>query len=117
MTRVVLFDGGTLLGAGLTEILAQDETLQVECVAHDDMAELLRILKDRRPDVIVLTEESPLEVTRLLDLMEVIPTNDRLRIIIVRYHDNTIDLYDKRQVKILQSQDVFRLIHSQPYSD
>jgi hypothetical protein len=113
MTRVVLLDGGTLLGAGLAEILAQDETLQVERISHVDMAGLLRVLNDRRPDVIVLTEESPLEVTRLLDLMEVIPTNDRLRVIIVRHHDNTVDLYDKRQVKILQSQDVFKLIHTQ----
>jgi hypothetical protein len=117
MTRVVMFDGGTLLGAGLVSMLTEDEALQVESIAYVDMTTLLRALEDRRPDVIVLTEESPLDATRLLDLLSVIRTNDWLRIIQIHHDDNTIDLYDKRQVMISQSQEVFKLIHRRPFAD
>jgi len=117
MTRVVMFDGGTLLGAGLVSMLAEDEALQVESITYVDMTTLLHALEDRRPDVIVLTEESPLDVTRLLDLLSVIQTKDWLRVMYIRHDDNTIDLYDKRQVMISQSQDVFNLIHRYPFAD
>ena len=115
MTRVVMLDGGTLLGTGLVSILAEDKTLQVERIPDRDMPTLLHMLEERQPDVIVLTEESPLDATRLLDLLSVIRTNERLRIIHIHY-DDTLDLYDKRQVTISHSRDVFQLIHSQQFS-
>jgi hypothetical protein len=117
MTRVVMLDGGTVFGAGLVSMLAEDEALEVERIAYVDMSTLLRALEDRRPDVIVLTEESPLDATRLLDLLSVIHPEERLRIIQIHHDDNTIDLYDKRQVMISQSQDVFKHIHYRPFAD
>ena len=113
MTRVLLFDTGTLLGAGLTEILMQDGALQVECVGYVDMAGLLRTLEDRQPDVIVLTEESPIDIARLLDLLEVLHTRDKLRVIVTRADDNTIGQYDVRQVTLTEGADLLTLIHKE----
>ena len=117
MTRVLVFDGGTLLGDGLASILAGDAALHVDSIVYVDMATLLNTLQERRPDVIILTEESPLDAIRLLDLVEVMHTTERLRIMLIRYGDNTIDLYDKRQVMISQGYDVIDLIHSRPFTD
>ncbi len=113
MTRVVLFDTDTLFGAGLAEILAQDGSLEVTIVANTAMADLLHTLEDYQPDVIILTEHSPIDIARLLDLMEVLHTRERLRVILIRTDDNAITQYDVRQVPLTEGADLVALIHNE----
>ena len=112
MKRVIVLESNSLFGQGMTTLLVNDPALQLEIVPYIDDAGLVRRLEQRPPDVMLLTEESPLDLIRILNVLKAAPASAALRIIIVRRNFNSIELYEKRQVAVASSQDVLMLIHN-----
>ncbi len=115
MPYVMLLDGNNILSAGLAYLITENQELQLEHIADVDDLSILAAISRRQPDVIVITENDPYELTRILELLETARPDSAWRIMIVRQDTNRIDLYDKRQVMISRRQDVIDLFNdSQP---
>jgi hypothetical protein len=111
VTYVLLLDGNNILAAGLANLLTANQQLHFEHVTKIDDLSILDALNRRQPDVIVITEDDPYELTRILELLETTRPDSTWRIMIVRQDSNRIDLYDKRQVMISKRQDVIDLLN------
>jgi hypothetical protein len=111
VTYVLLLDGNNILAAGLANLLTANQQLHFEHVTKVDDLSILDALNRRQPDVIVITEDDPYELTRILELLETTRPDSTWRIMIVRQDSNRIDLYDKRQVMISKRQDVIDLLN------
>lgn len=111
MPYVLLVDGNNILSAGLASLLTENQSLQLEHLAEVDDLSILDAIERRQPDVIVITETDPDDVTRILRLLESTQPDSTWRIMIVRQKSNRIDLYDKRQVMINHRQDVIDLFN------
>ena len=111
MPYVVLLDGNNILSAGLASLITENQDLQLEHLSRVDNLSILDAIGRRRPDVIVITESAPNDLTRILELLETTHPDGPWRIMIVRQDRNRIDLYDKRQVMISRRQDVIDLFN------
>jgi nicotinate-nucleotide pyrophosphorylase len=111
MPYVMLLDGNHILTAGLASLITENQELQLEHVTEVDNLSILAAINRRQPDVIVITEGDPNELTRILELLETARPDKAWRIMIVRQDSNRIDIYDKRQVMIKHRQDVLDLLN------
>ena len=111
MPYVMLLDGNNILSAGLANLITENQELQFEHVTKVDDVSIMDAINQRQPDVIVITESDPYELTRILELLETTRPDSTWRIMIVRQDSNRIDLYDKRQVMISRRQDVIDLFN------
>jgi hypothetical protein len=111
MTYVVLLDGNNILSAGLANLITDNQDLQFEHITQVNDASILEAFGRRQPDVVVITESDPKDLTRILELLETTQPDGPWRIMIVRQDTNRIDLYDKRQVMINRRQDVIDLFN------
>ena len=111
MPYVILLDGNNILSAGLASLLTENQELQLEHITNIDDLSILETINRRQPDVIVITENDPYELARILELLETTQPDNTWRIMIVRQDSNRIDLYDKRQVMISRLQDVVDLFN------
>jgi hypothetical protein len=114
MPYVMLLDGNNILSAGLANLITDNQELQFEHISPIDDASILAALGRHQPDVVVITESDPYELTHILELLETTQPNGPWRIMIVRHDTNRIDLYDKRQVMINRRQDVIDLFNDSP---
>jgi DNA-binding NarL/FixJ family response regulator len=111
MPYVLLVDGNNILSAGLASLLTEKQSLQLEHLTETDDLSILDAIERRQPDVIVITETFPDDVTHILRLLETAYPDSTWRIMIVHQKTNRIDLYDKRQVMINHRQDVLDLFN------
>jgi hypothetical protein len=111
MPYVMLLDANNILSAGLANLITENQELQLEHVTKVDDVSILAAITRRQPDVIVITESDPNELTRILELLESAQPDGAWRIMIVRQDSNRIDVYDKRQVMINRRQDVIDLFN------
>ena len=116
MTYVVLLDGNNILSAGLANLITDNQELQFKHITQVDDASILEAFGRRQPDVVVITESDPNDLTRILELMETTHPDSSWRIMIVRQDTNRIDLYEKRQVMINQRQDVIDLFNAPQFT-
>jgi hypothetical protein len=111
MPYILLLDGNNILSAGLANLLTDNQELQFEHISQIDDANILAAFGRRQPDVVVITESDPNDLTHILELLETTQPDGPWRIMIVRQDTNRIDLYDKRQVMIKRRQDVIDLFN------
>ena len=108
--RVLVIETGTLLDDGVESLLGQETDLQVSGISYADGATFLEDVSQARPDVILLNENGPLDSARIFELLNGLPGLASLRLIIVRPDDNTIDMYEKKQVVATHIDDLLHLI-------
>ena len=111
MPYVMLLDGNNILSTGLASLLTDNQEMEFEHITQVDNASILEAFGRRQPDVVVITESDPNDLTRILELLESTQPDGTWRIMIVRQDSNRIDLYDKRQVMINRRQDVIDLFN------
>lgn len=94
--RVLVIDNRSIIGAGVETLLSNAGHLQVIGTEPQDENDLVRDVWQFSPDVIILSKQSQLiDPVRLLDLLK----NYRsFRLIVVSEDDNTMEVYEKRQV-------------------
>ena len=105
--RVLLIKSGSLQDEGVESLLRQEIDLQVSGITPTDETTLLGDIERVRPDVILLNEVEPSDATRIFALLQGTPA---VRMFVVRLNTNTIDVYQKQQIRDVQSNDLLALI-------
>jgi DNA-binding NarL/FixJ family response regulator len=94
--RILVVDNDEILGAGLENLLSNEESLKVWGVATQEESVLIDEIQRSQPDTVILIAESKLSnPTRLFTLL---PGYGRLRIILVSIDSNILEIYDKQQI-------------------
>jgi hypothetical protein len=105
---LVLESGSSLLEEGVASILKGEFDLQVSGLAFTDEPAFVEQVAHLRPDVILMNAPGLLDSARIVELLKDLPTLATLRVICVRPNDNTIDVYERRQITAVD--DLFTLI-------
>ena len=108
--RVLIVQNELLLGAGLQALLAHETDLEVIGISPHDQAELAQDIRQIRPDIVFLDEDSYLvDAGELLILLQDLP---KLRVMVINTNDNLLHIYDVQQVMILSTTQLINLIMS-----
>lgn len=106
--RVLVVETGTLLGAGVQNLLTRRSTLEVVGIAPEDEADLLRTIQQLQPNIIVLDETtSPIRLPSLMDHLRDYP---HVRVVAVNAEDVHAQILEKSQVQTTQVTDFLRFI-------
>ncbi len=98
MHSVLEVSNGTVFDEGVLNLLKDEADLRVSAVAFGDELTFLRNVLEIQPDVIVFNESGPLYLARIFELLMSLPFRSVIRIIVIRQNNDTIDLYERRQV-------------------
>ncbi|MCA9975835.1 MAG: response regulator transcription factor [Anaerolineales bacterium] len=94
--RVLVIDNRTIMGAGVETLLSNRINLQVIGTTPKDEADLVRNVWQFSPDVIILSHQS--QITNPVRLLSLLNNYRSFRLIVVSEDDNTMEIYEKRQV-------------------
>ena len=94
--RVLVIDNRTIMGAGVETLLSTSTKLQVIGTKPQNEDDLVRDVWQFSPDVIILNHQS--ELTNPVRLLSLLNNYRSFRLIGVSEDDNTMEIYEKRQV-------------------
>jgi len=106
MRRVLVGENQRLLGAGIENLLRREADLLVTGITLASTEALLQAIDRSHPDVVVL-DESAIDATRLLDVLENRPT---LRVLLVSEEDGLVRTYEARQVFVRRATELVDLV-------
>lgn len=95
---------------GLSSLIRRDSGLQILTVLATDMTTFFQEVTRLSPEVILLNGVSHLETIKFCELLNTLPAEASLRLVIVRPDDNVIDVYEKRRVVAARSGDLLTII-------
>ena len=90
--------------------MVREPELQVATATYADSTTFLEDVDHAFPDVILLCEADPLEWTRKFELLQRIPAQEHLRVIVIRLDDNILEVYDKQCLKVTNNEGFMTLI-------
>ncbi|MCB9419934.1 MAG: response regulator transcription factor [Ardenticatenaceae bacterium] len=94
--HILVVNNDEIMGAGLENLLSNEETLDVWGCTVQNEAALIDEIWRLRPDTIILTAES--HMTDPARLLELLSGYGRIRIILVSINSNLFEIYDRQQV-------------------
>jgi hypothetical protein len=111
--KVLIIGDASMFTSGLTAWLTCETTCQVSTICYDDEMLLQHTLIRTRPDVIVLSRAVPIEPALLLDLLMTSPELTNAQVVVVHPDDNTLEVYEKRQVAVTRGHDFITLVQGE----
>lgn len=110
MPQVLIVGSGTLLDEGVIVLLEAETDFQVSNVIYHAEDELIQVVAQLRPEVIVISETNGLpgtEIVNALNRRRILPG---CRIIVVQPDSNTMQVFDL--VTASHSEDLLRLVRN-----
>jgi DNA-binding NarL/FixJ family response regulator len=102
--RVLVIDNRSIMGAGVETLLSDTRHLQVIGTTPQDEDSLVNDVWQFSPDVIILSNQSRL--TDPARLMTLLKSYRSFRLIVVSEDDNTMEVYEKRQMTARRRSDL-----------
>jgi DNA-binding NarL/FixJ family response regulator len=106
--RVLLIESGRFIGGVIHSLFETHETFTVIEAEPEDGEALINAVNYHLPDVVVL--DDTLRFEYLDELLPFLRKNENFRIVIVNTAQNQVDVYQKQQVPVLHSSDLFTII-------
>jgi hypothetical protein len=110
MQRVLIVGMGFVLEEAVESLLTAERDLQVSDLIFTDESNFVQDILRTRPDVILFHEAGALTQGRIFELLRAIPTEETLRITILRTSNNTIDLLERRTIRAAQRSDLINFV-------
>jgi DNA-binding NarL/FixJ family response regulator len=108
VSRVLVVETGSLLGAGVQNLLSRRSTLEVVGLVPKSEAELLQVIRQFRPRVIVLDETT--SMIRLPSLMDHLRDYPQVRVVAVNAEHAYAQILEKSQVSTSRVTDFLMFI-------
>jgi len=106
--KVLLIESGYFLGGVIHNLLESKEDLTVIEAQPKTGRELIETIYQYQPDVIIL--DDTIDFDCMDELMAYLRKNDAFRVVIVCTDSNHIEVYQKNQIAVHQSSDLFDMI-------
>ena len=108
--RILIVDSGSLVEAGVEALLRREIDLVVNVCPFIGESAFTRTVANFRPDVIIVNEAGEVTAERVLELLAGRLTT--LRLIVVRSHDDALEVYEYRRAAASEVGDLLSLIRS-----
>ncbi len=109
--RVLVIQSKSILAAGITSLLQQQGTFEVERFGFQSKVRVCEELDRFRPDVIILdTSLGPTKISSLLSLLEV---HQQLRLLVISLENNKVQVYEKQDQSINTLENLIKVIHGE----
>jgi hypothetical protein len=110
--RVLVINSGSVFDNSLLQLLELASDLEVvEVVGGDDVG-LIAAVAHFQPGTIVVNDSEQVDAGHVWQVLKDSQPADRLRMLVIRMSDNTIEQYDIKQVIASESADLVALIRS-----
>jgi chemotaxis response regulator CheB len=106
--RVLLVESGRFIGGVIYSLFAREEKLNVCEITPEDPRALLRAVREFDPEVVVMDDTQHIEY--LNHLLHYLPKSNNLRIVVVNSNCNKVEVYQKQQVPVLNTADLFAML-------
>jgi len=93
LQHVFIVGDGSILNEGVKQILTQETDMHVSSATYTDDHAFLNTIELDRPDVFLLCESDSLDPNRIVVLVSALLAAMELLIVVVRLHNNMIDVY------------------------
>jgi hypothetical protein len=110
LQRVLVINSGSVFDTSLLQLLEMASDLEIVEITLDDDVEFLAAVTDFAPGTIVVNDSDQADATHLLQLLRDYQATHRLRVLVIRMDDNTIEQYEFKQVVAMESADLVALI-------
>jgi hypothetical protein len=111
-TRVVILDGGSVLGEGAAQILRDETDIEVTVIPYLDRETSLHHLLLQVPDIILIDGSGPLGPDDVLKMLSKRTALMDVRIIYIHDDDNMIEVFHRRSIVATHSTDLVALVRS-----
>lgn len=102
---VLLIESGQFIGGVIHSLFAQCDALNVIEAAPTNSHELILLVNQYRPKVVVL--DDTVRADYLAHLLKYMRSSDGIRIVVVDTFSNQLEVYEKQQIPIKQTADFF----------
>jgi chemotaxis response regulator CheB len=96
--RVLLVESGRFIGGVIHSLFEREEKLEVREIFPEDPRALLRAVREFDPEVVVMDDTQHMEYL------------NHLRIVVVNANSNKAEVYQKQQVPVRKTADLFAVI-------
>ncbi len=111
--RVLVVNSGSVFDSSMLQLLMQASDLEVaEVVYHESNAFLSDVIAFK-PDVIIVNDSEQANAAHILEVLKVLRPLNRLRVIVIRMQDNTLEQHEIRQIVATESADLVALIRNE----
>jgi hypothetical protein len=110
LQRVLVINSGSVFDTSMLQLLEMASDLEIVEMTLDDEAEFLAAVANFAPGTIVVNDSEHAYATHLLQLLRDFQPAHRLRVLVIRMDDNTIEQYEIKQVVAMESADLVALI-------
>jgi DNA-binding NarL/FixJ family response regulator len=111
--RVLVVNTGSVFDTSVAQLLELASDLEVAEIELNDDGRFLEAVADFEPGTIVVNDSEQADAAHLLQLLKDHQPAYRLRVLVIRMSDNTIEQYEFRQVVATDSADLAALIRSE----
>jgi chemotaxis response regulator CheB len=108
--RVLVINSGSVFDTSMVQLLELARDLDVLTVDFNGADGFLAEVARLKPSVIVVNETDRVDAARILEVLRNSPPRERLRVIVIRMKDNTLEQYEIKQVIATESADLVALI-------
>jgi hypothetical protein len=108
--RVLVINSGSVFDTSMVQLREMASDLEVVETTLDNDVEFLAAVTDFAPGTIVVNDSDQADANHLLQLLRDYQTTQRLRVLVIRMDDNTIEQYEFKQVVAMESADLVALI-------
>lgn len=108
LKRVLVVDNHSILGASVEKLLSNSKQLQIAGIIPQSELALIEDIWRFMPDVIVLSGRS--QLTNPARLLSSLKNYRSFRLIVISENDNTIEVYEKRQITVKEQNDLMEMV-------
>ena len=111
--RVLVINSGSVFDTSMLQLLEQASDLEVAEVAVDNDVGFLAAVAIFKPSTVIVNDSEQADAAHILQLLKQLQLPERLRVLVIRMDENTIDQYEIKQVAVTESADLAALIRSE----
>lgn len=111
--RVLVVNSGSVFDSSMLQLLTQASDLEVAEVVYHEANAFLSDVIAFKPDVIIVNDSDQANAAHLLEVLRASRPLNRLRVIVIRTKDNTLEQHEVRQIVATESADLVALIRNE----
>ena len=115
MLRILIVENQLLLGAGLQSLLSVEPDLHVIGISPSNQLELVREIRQFRPDIVFLDKDS--QLTDAVELLTFLEDFHELQLIEVNANDHLVHIYNMQETRLCRATDVLSILRKRSSND
>jgi|GEM_PF-2554354 len=111
--HILFVHHGSLLDDGILRLVGSNSDLEVMKVDYTGDELLAREIAKNHPDIVMMSQERTGKLETLFRFLTSSPALEKLRMIVFHTNDNSVDIYNKKQMRAIPSQEFLTIVQGE----